>query len=251
MNVLRSRFFQAVAIFVVAFVVLRFGIRPPAPWSVLSLYMFIISLALLIFVSSDRDSWRDFVYPIWLTLTDPRYRMLRSVIVVAVPLLLGYYAYTQAAARPQAPPELRAVHPAPPASIQFRGKEINIAGFDNPLRKDAAAFKKHVAAGGDDLHPQLRLLSRRQPGRQGSLRLRLQPAAGELPGSGHHRDAAGGLSVLAHRQGRPGPAQGVHAVELGRCRPGKIGSPRSRSGRSSCTCTTPPGSSRAGGRRSH
>ena len=215
MNVLRSRFFQAVAIFVVAFVVLRFGIRPPAPWSVLSLYMFIISLA---------AAHLRLVRPRLLArlrvadLADPhrpRYRMLRSVIVVAVPLLLGYYAYTQAAARPQAPPELRAVHPAPPASIQFRGKEINIAGFDNPLRKDAAAFKKHAAAGGRHLHPQLRLLSRRQPGRQGSLRLRLQPAAGELPGSGHHRDAAGGLSVLAHRQGRPGPAQGIHAVELG------------------------------------
>jgi glutaredoxin len=47
---------------------------------------------------------------------------------VAIPLLLGYYAYTQAAARPQAPPELRAVHPAPPAAIQFRGKEINVSG---------------------------------------------------------------------------------------------------------------------------
>jgi mono/diheme cytochrome c family protein len=149
MSVLRSRFFQAVAIFVVAFVVLRFGIRPPAPWSVLTLYMFIISLALLVFVSSDRDSWRGFVTPIWLTLTDPRYRLLRSVIVIALPLLLGYYAYTQAAAKPQAPPELRAVHPAPPGSIQFRGKELNISGLDNPLRKDAAALKTHVAAGGE------------------------------------------------------------------------------------------------------
>ena len=70
MNVLRSRFFQAVAIFVLAFLVLRFGIHPPAPWSVLSLYLFIIGLALLIFVSSDRDSWREFLQPIWLTLTD-------------------------------------------------------------------------------------------------------------------------------------------------------------------------------------
>ena len=135
MRFLRSRFLQAVAIFVLAFVVLRFGIRPPAPWSVLSLYMFIITLALLIFVSSDRDSWRDFVRPIWLTLTDPRYRGLRSVIVVLVPLLFGYYAYTQAAAKPQGPPELRAVHPAPPASIQFRGKEINVAaGHDTYIR---------------------------------------------------------------------------------------------------------------------
>src|SRR4030095_4978505 len=149
MNVLRSRFFQAVAIFVLAFLVLRFGIHPPAPWSVLALYLFIIGLALLICVSSDRDAWREFLQPIWLTLTDPRYRTLRSVIVVAVPLLLGYYAYTQAAARPQAPPELRAVHPAPPASIQFRGKEINIAGVENPLRKDPAALKKHAAAGGE------------------------------------------------------------------------------------------------------
>src|SRR5882724_1890499 len=148
MNVLRSRFFQAVAIFVLAFVVLRFGIRPPAPWSVLSLYMFIISLALLVFVSSDRDSWNDFVRPVWLTLTDPRFRVLRSVIVVALPLLLGYYAYTQAAAKPQGPPELRAVHPAPPGSIQFRGKDINISGVENPLRKDPATLKQHVAAGG-------------------------------------------------------------------------------------------------------
>ncbi len=149
MNVLRSRFFQAVVIWVLAFLLLRVGIRPAAPWSVLSLYMFIITLALLVFVSSDRDSWRDFVRPIWLTLTDPRYRVLRTVFGIAIPLLLGYYAYTQAAARPQAPPELRAVHPAPPSSIQFRGKEINISGVENPLRKDAAALPKHTLAGRD------------------------------------------------------------------------------------------------------
>ena len=41
------------------------------------------------------------------------------------------------------------MHPAPPASIQFRGKEINISGVENPLRKDAAAFARHVAAGHD------------------------------------------------------------------------------------------------------
>src|SRR5207245_145621 len=101
MNVLRSRFFQAVVIWVLAFLILRVGIRPPAPWSVLTLYLFIVTLALLVFVSADRDSWRDFVRPVWLTLTDERYRVLRTVIVFAVPLLLGYYAYTQAAAMPQ------------------------------------------------------------------------------------------------------------------------------------------------------
>ena len=124
MNVLRSRFFQAVVIWVLAFLVLRVGIRPPAPWSVLTLYMSIVLLAVLVFVSSNSDSWRDFMRPIRSTLVAPDKKFTRLAFLVILPLLLGYYAYTQAAAKPQAPPELRAVHPAPPASIQFRGKEI-------------------------------------------------------------------------------------------------------------------------------
>src|SRR5437899_9119694 len=149
MSFLRSRFVQAVLVLVLAFVILRFGIRPPAPWSVLTLYMAIIFMAVLIFVSSDRDSWRDFISPISSTLVRPERRVLRTVRVIVLPLLMGYYAYTQAAAKPQAPPELRAVHPAPPASIQYRGKEIQITGLDNPLRKDQGTFKKHVAAGAE------------------------------------------------------------------------------------------------------
>jgi len=149
MNLLRSRFAQAVLVLVLAFVILRFGIRPAAPWSVLTLYMSIVLLAVLVYVSSDSDSWRDFMRPIRSTLVAPDKRLTRLVLLIVVPLLLGYYAYTQAAAKSQAPPELRAVHPAPPGSIQFRGKEIQITGLDNPLRKDQAAFKKHVAAGAE------------------------------------------------------------------------------------------------------
>src|SRR5215470_14738819 len=148
MNFLRSRFVQAVLILVLAFVILRFGIRPPAPWSVLTLYMAIIFMAVMVFVSSDRDSWRNFITPIWTTMVRPERRVLRTALVIAIPLLIGYYAYTQAAAKAQAPPELRAVHPAPPASIQFRGKEITIQGFDNPLRKDQVNLRKHIAVGG-------------------------------------------------------------------------------------------------------
>ncbi len=147
MSFFRSRFVQAVLIVVVAFCVLRFGIRPPAPWSVLRLYMFVVILATLIYISSDADSWRQFIRPIWSTLVDADKRLLRGSLMIVVPVVLGYYAYTQAAAKPQAPAELRAVHPAPPASIQFRGKEFNIAGGENPLRKDTASFQKNVAAG--------------------------------------------------------------------------------------------------------
>src|SRR3989442_83972 len=104
MSFLRSRFVQAALILVLSAVILRFGIRPPAPWSVFTLYMAVVFLAVLIFVSSDSDSWRGFIRPIRSTLVDPDQRVLRSALVVVIPLLLGYYAYTQAAAKPHPPP---------------------------------------------------------------------------------------------------------------------------------------------------
>src|SRR2546425_3053211 len=110
MSFLRSRFVQAVLVLVLAFVILRFGIRPPAPWSVLTLYMAIIFMAVLIFVSSDRDSWRGFLSPVWATLVRPGRGGLPPVLVVVLPLPIGYYALTQAPATPPAPPGLRAGH---------------------------------------------------------------------------------------------------------------------------------------------
>jgi mono/diheme cytochrome c family protein len=144
---LRSKFLQAVLVLVIAYAILQFAIRPGAPWSVLSLYMGIVLLAVMIYVSSNSDAWRDFLRPIRAVLVDPDQRVFRAVLLVVIPLLLGYYAYTQAAAKPEAPPELRAVHPAPPSSIQFRGKELNIAGLENPLRQDSGRFKANVLAG--------------------------------------------------------------------------------------------------------
>jgi DMSO reductase family type II enzyme heme b subunit len=148
MGWLRSRLFQSVLVLVATFAVFRFGIQPPAPWSVITLYMGIVLLSLLVYVSSDSDSWRGFLRPLHALLVDDSLRLIRVVIMVVLPLSLGYYAYTQASAAVEAPPELRAVHPAPPASISFRGKTIDVQGFENPLRKDAAGFKRHVDEGG-------------------------------------------------------------------------------------------------------
>ncbi len=149
MNVFTSKFLQAVVVLIIAYVTFQFAIRPPAPWSVLSLYMAIVLFAVMIYVSSNSDAWREFVRPIRAVLGDPDKRIVRITLMAIIPVLLGYYAYTQAAAKAEAPPELRAVHPAPPASIQFRGKEISVQGLDNPLRKDEAAFKTHVVAGAE------------------------------------------------------------------------------------------------------
>jgi DMSO reductase family type II enzyme heme b subunit len=146
-----GKFLQAVIVLVAGFVLFRYGIRPPMPLSVLALYMGVTLLAVLVYVSSDADSWRAFTAPIWATLTEPGRRPLRLLLGVAIPLLVGYYAYSQAAAVPEAPLELRAVHPAPPDSISFKGKEINLQAHDTPVRKDIAqnpaSREKHLAAG--------------------------------------------------------------------------------------------------------
>ncbi|MEK8035912.1 MAG: c-type cytochrome [candidate division NC10 bacterium] len=143
-----SKLFQVLVVLVGTFLLFRFGIQPPAPWSVITLYMGVVLLALLVYVSSDGDSWRAFVAPLRALLVDDSLMPIRVVLMIVLPLCLGYYAYTRAAATVEAPPELRAVHPAPPASISFRGKTVDVQGLDNPLRKDQANFKKHVAEGG-------------------------------------------------------------------------------------------------------
>src|SRR5258708_35671793 len=108
MNLLRSRLAQALLILVVAFILFKYGIRPAAPWSVLTLYMTIVLLAVVVVVSSDSDSWRDFMRPIRTTLLAPDKKFTRLPLLFIVPLLRGHYAYTQAAAKLQAAPELLA-----------------------------------------------------------------------------------------------------------------------------------------------
>jgi len=148
MSILRSKLAQAGLVLVGTFLFFRFGIRPPAPWSVVTLYMTITFFAVLVYVSSDSESWEAFLRPIRSALVDDSKRPIRLALLALLPLLAGYYTYSRAAAEPGAPPELRAVHPAPPATVSFRGKAMDVQGLENPLRKDAANFEKYVAEGG-------------------------------------------------------------------------------------------------------
>ncbi|HSE95306.1 MAG TPA: c-type cytochrome [Methylomirabilota bacterium] len=147
----RGKLLQAALVLLVAFLLFRFAVQPPMPFSLLSLYMAIVLMAVLVYVSSDSDSWRAFVAPIWATLVEPHRRPLRWGLGILLPALVGYYAYSQAAARIEAPVELRAVHPAPPPSVAFRGKTIDLQATDTPVRRDIAANPdhriKHLAAG--------------------------------------------------------------------------------------------------------
>ena len=64
MNVLRSRLLHAVLILIIAYAIFTFAIRPPAPRSVLAIYMGVVILATFVYISSNSDSWRNFLRPL-------------------------------------------------------------------------------------------------------------------------------------------------------------------------------------------
>ncbi len=134
-ELIRNKLTQTVVILLVSFAILRFGIRPPIPSSLLWLYMVIILGAVLLYVSFDEKSWSNFRSPMLTLMLARRGRLAKLLwaIVIIVPLLAGSFALAQASGTVRPPLELRSAHPAPPTSFQFRGETMEVQGLDNPL----------------------------------------------------------------------------------------------------------------------
>ena len=155
-NALRHPFWQSLVVLVVAYALFTlgvaylpplFGVRSaPVPQSVVLQYMAIVIVGVLIHVSSDEGRWRRFKEPLHAALVDRDKRWVRVALLVAAPLLLGYATYAQARPRVDAPIQLRSIHPAPPGQITFRGKTIQLAGLENPLRT-RGAMAEHLRTG--------------------------------------------------------------------------------------------------------
>lgn len=142
---LRHPFWQAILVLVVAYLLFEFGIAylppllgfasAPVPDSVLLQYMATVLVAVLLYLSATEERWREFKEPLHTVLVDPGKRVLRTALLVAVPVLIGVFTFLQVRPTVAAPPSLRSIHPAPPSSITFRGKTIRLAGLENPLRE--------------------------------------------------------------------------------------------------------------------
>ena len=137
-------FGRVVVILVIAYVVFTLGIAylppllgvpsAPVPGSVVLMYMGIALVGALIYASDEEGKWTEFKEPVHRTLVDEDKKWLRRGLMVAIPVLVGFLAFDQTRPRVEAPIELRSIHPAPPPSITFRGKQIQLTGLENPLR---------------------------------------------------------------------------------------------------------------------
>lgn len=133
------------------FVLLRFGIAPPMPSSIVGMYMAILTAALLLYLSADsgrlseaRRAGRSF-------LTERRFAPWLYGFLALVPLIAGAQAWREATREAEAPASGRTIHPAPPSTITFKGKTIDLVRGANPFGQlegtDPQAFATHLANG--------------------------------------------------------------------------------------------------------
>jgi len=133
------------------YVLLRFGFSVPVPASVISLYMGIVSIAILAYVSSSQERREEVSGPLVRFMTDKRYTALLGVTVVAIPALAAANVYVKMNVPLEPPFFPRTVHPASPAEITVHDKKIDLDAGENPFgpleTSNPAEFRKHVENG--------------------------------------------------------------------------------------------------------
>ncbi len=148
MRFLDTPFRQALAVLVVAYVLIDFGIpyipplfgvdSAPVPNTVVLQYLLTVLAGLLLWVSDNDERWTEFKRPIQEVLVRPDKRVGRAVLLVAVPVLVAFVTWGRVKPEVTAPPSFRSIHPAPPRSITFQGETMQLAGLENPLRSEGS-----------------------------------------------------------------------------------------------------------------
>jgi len=141
----------ALAWWIGIYVLLRFGFTAPIPSSVISIYMGIVSLAILAYVSSSQQRREDVSRPLVRFMTERRYTALLAATVVAIPALAAANVYVQMSAPLEPPLFSRTIHPASPTEITVHDKRIDLDKGEDPYwaleKSNPEEFRKHVENG--------------------------------------------------------------------------------------------------------
>ena len=133
------------------YILLRFGFAAPIPSSVVSLYMGIVTLAILAYVSSSYERREEVSRPLVRFITEPRYTVPLAVAVVGIPALAAANVYVQMNVPLEPPLFSRTVHPASPPDVTVHEKKINLDAEENPFLRlessDPGEYRKHVENG--------------------------------------------------------------------------------------------------------
>ena len=124
---------------------LTFGVQPPIPISVMGLYMSIATVSILVYLIAVPDRFTAFLAPIVSLLRESRLAVPRMIVLLALPLLLGWVTYT--GVRPQFDPpfESRTIHPEPPAKFKLHGDDFDVLRATRPPEMEVN--EENLAAG--------------------------------------------------------------------------------------------------------
>jgi mono/diheme cytochrome c family protein len=133
------------------YIAVRYGIDPPMPSSIVSMFMGITTIGLLTYVFSDSDRLENTKRPIISFVVDKKFAVPLTIVVIALPILVAFNAYRGMSSKVEPPVFGRTVHPAPPATITVAGNTIDLIAGANPYRElessDPDAFAAHVQNG--------------------------------------------------------------------------------------------------------
>ena len=133
------------------YLILRFGFTAPIPASVVSIYMGIVTLAILAYMSSSEQRREEIARPLVRFMTEKRYTAMLAAAVIAIPALAAANVYVKMNVPLQPPLFSRTVHPASPSEITVHDKKIDLDAGENPYRaletSNPAEFRKHVEHG--------------------------------------------------------------------------------------------------------
>jgi len=130
-------FWQVVSIWLLSYALFKWAITPPIPFSLLATYMGLVTAVLFVWISATEQTWGTFKRYVLDTLTGAslHHRVLRAVVVVALPVIAGAATYNAIAPTSISEPiELRINHPSPPRTITVQGQVIDLQTARNPFR---------------------------------------------------------------------------------------------------------------------
>ncbi len=133
------------------YIVLVYGIDPPMPSSIFGMFMAIVTLALLAYLSANSENLEFAKSSIIRFLTLKKFFTPLIIVTIALPTLVATRVYLNAAKQVKAPVIARTIHPPPPTEITFNGTKIDLVTSGNPYREleetDPNGFQNHVENG--------------------------------------------------------------------------------------------------------
>jgi hypothetical protein len=145
-----SLLFWAAAWWVGCYVLFRFGFAAPIPASVVSMYMAIVSIAILAYVTSSQERREEVSRPLIRLMTERQYAVLLGAIVFAIPAIAAANVYM----RMNVPSSPRTSHGRSirdRRTITVHDRRIDLEAEDNPFRgletSNPEEFRRHVENG--------------------------------------------------------------------------------------------------------